>query len=57
MKPMNAKLEDFGVRGTTTPEERLKEYKAQKLKGKKWLEALDRDREVAKIVCFRRSGT
>jgi hypothetical protein len=50
------KLEDFGARGVTSPVERLKVYQEQSkglskgLKARFWLEILERDHEVARIV-------
>ena len=50
-----ARLEDFGARGTVSPEDRFREYQEQSkglprgLKAKFWLEVLDRDPEVAKL--------
>ncbi len=50
------KLEDFGARGATTPEERLAEYQAQakglpKTKAARfWLGVLAHDAEVRRLV-------
>ena len=52
----NARLEDFGARGTINPEERLREYQRQcrglrkPLQAKFWLEVLERDPEVCAIA-------
>ena len=52
----NASLEDFGLSGMTTPEERKKEYVRQskgmhrRLRAKFWLMILDKDPEVAKLL-------
>lgn len=53
---MTSRLEDFGVRGICTPEERLGEYKTQcrglskRLQAKFWLMVIERDAEVAKLL-------
>lgn len=50
------RLEDFCVRGATSPVERLKEYQVQAKdlpktrKARFWLEVLKHDKEVAKLV-------
>ena len=50
------RLEDFGARGVVPPAERLKEYQEQskglsrRLQARFWLEVLERDQEVARIV-------
>lgn len=52
---VNEKLEDCGVRGIPSPQERLKVYREQskgmdkKLRAKFWLGVLDSDKEVAKL--------
>jgi hypothetical protein len=49
-------LEDFGARGIASPADRLKEYQAQskglprKLQAKFWLEILERDPNVRKLL-------
>jgi len=51
-----AHLEDFGARGVVPPAERLKEYQEQsrglsrRLQARFWLEILERDHEVARII-------
>ena len=51
-----SRLEDFGARGIASPADRLKEYQSQskglpkKLQAKFWLEVLDRDTEVKRII-------
>lgn len=49
-----SRLEDFGVRTTVSPEDRLAEYKKQKLSAKQWQSALEHDPEVAKLVGFKK---
>jgi hypothetical protein len=50
------RLEDFGIRNTTSPEERLAEYKSQckgisqRLQAKFWLMVFEKDKEVAKLI-------
>lgn len=54
-KTVNENLEDCGVRGIPTPQERLRTYQQQskgmgkKLRAKFWLGVLDSDKEVAKL--------
>lgn len=56
MTMSTSRLEDFGTRGMTTPEERLKEYKEQcrglpkRLQARFWLMIMQKDPEVAKRV-------
>jgi hypothetical protein len=57
-----ARLEDFGAHGVVPPIERLKEYQEQskglsrRLQARFWLEVLERDREVARIVKSKGDG-
>lgn len=52
----NARLEDFGTMGLTSPEERANEYKRQcrglstRLQAKFWLMVLEKDSEVAVLL-------
>ena len=52
----NARLEDFGTRGTIGPEERLREYQRQckglrkPFRAKFWLEVLERDPDVRALA-------
>ena len=52
----NARLEDFGISGMTTPEERKKEYQRQskgmsrRLREKYWLMRPEKDPEVAQLM-------
>ena len=51
-----SRLEDFGASGVVSPIERLKEYQEQckglskKLQARFWLEVLERDSEVKKLL-------
>jgi len=51
-----ARLEDFGARGTVGPKERFKQYQAdckalpKAKQGKFWLEILDHDHDVRKLL-------
>ena len=52
----NARLEDFGISGMTTPEERKKEYQRQskgmsrRLRAEYWLMILEKDPEVEQLI-------
>jgi hypothetical protein len=50
----NRRLEDFGVEKTTTAEQRLSEYRKQKLTARQWIATIDKDPEVGKLVTFAR---
>ena len=56
MNSKTSRLEDFGARGVVPPDERFKEYQEQskglsrRLQARFWLEVLERDQEVARIV-------
>lgn len=62
MRPEMARLEDFGARGVVPPTERLKEYQEQskglsrRLRARFWLEVLERDHDVARIVKSKGDG-
>ena len=52
----NSRLEDFGARGTVSPQERLREYQRQcrglrkTLQAEFWLGVLERDPEVRALA-------
>jgi hypothetical protein len=56
----NERLEDFGIRQTMGPKERKAEYAKQckalpqDQQGRFWMDVLQKDPEVAKIVTFKR---